>query len=228
MAISDIVVIVIFVATVIICTVKGLAMSLYSTFSTIIAVVGAFLLRPLVATGLSAAGVDNLFTDSIYKSLSNLKTEHFGDAIIGSGSKLAEELNLPAFVKDFLADSVTNWETEGAFDTVVKEMSAGLSSLLVSILSVILLIMIIMVAMFLLRNILSVFSKIPVIRQINKVGGFALGLILAFFWISVAGLVVHLLSTADFFTAVTTDINNSLFAKYFYDTNFIVILLSKL
>ncbi len=228
MAISDIVVIVIFVATVIICTVKGLAMTLYSTFSSIISIVGAFLLRPFVAAGFTSMGIDSFFYESIYTSISNVKTEYFGDATIGSGNQLAEQLNIPDFARKFLSGNVTNWDTAGSFDTIVEEMSSSLASLLVSVLSVILLIIIIIFAMFLLRNILSVFSKIPVIKQINKLGGFLIGIILAFFWISVAGLVAHLLSTAGFFTVVAADIDKSVVARYFYDTNFIVLLLSKL
>lgn len=228
MAISDIVVIVIFAATVIICTVKGLAMTLYSTFSTLIAVLGAFLLRPFVSAGLAAVGADKLFYDSFYKSINSVRLEYFGDSTIGTGNQLAEKLNIPDFAKGLLESSVSSWETAGSLDTVVEEMSTSLADFVVNAIAVVILIIIIMVAMFFLRNVLSIFSKIPVIRQINKLGGFIIGLVLAFFWISVIGMVAHLFSTADFFSVVAADINNSMIAKFFYETNFIALLLSKL
>lgn len=228
MTVSDIVVILIFGVTVTVCTVRGLAMSLYATFSTVIAVVGAFLLRPLVSAGLTAAGADNFFTEGIYRQLDAARIEHFQDAAAGTGKELAEALKLPGFLQSFLEDKIGAWTTQSAFESVEQEISQAVSSLLVNILSVILLILVILAAMFLLRNILSVFSKIPVIKQINTAAGFLMGLIMAFFWISVIGMVLQLFSASAFFEAAVRNINNSLFAKYFYDTNVFMILLSKL
>ncbi len=228
MTVSDIAVLLIFVITVVVCTARGLAMTLYSTFSAVIAVIGAFLLRPLVAAGLTAAGADNYFTEGIYRQLDAARAAHFAEASQGTGSQLSEALGLPGFLQDFLAEKTDSWSAQTAFETVEREISQAISSLLVNILSIIILILIIMVVMFLLRNLLSVFSRIPVIRQINMAGGFAIGLVLAFFWISVIGMVIQLFSASAAFNWIVEDISRSLFAKYFYDTNIFIILLSKL
>jgi uncharacterized membrane protein len=228
MTVSDIVVIIIFAVTVAVCTARGLAMTLYSTFSAVIAVAGAFLLRPLVSAGLTAAGADNFFTEGIYRQLDAARTEHFQNAAAGTGKELAEALKLPGFLQRFLEDKTGAWTTQSAFESVEREISEAISSLLVNILSVILLILVILLVMFLLRNILSVFSKIPVIKQVNTAAGFLTGLIMAFFWVSVIGLILQLFSASAVFEAAIRNINNSLFAKYFYDTNVFMILLSKL
>lgn len=156
------------------------------------------------------------------------RAAHFAEASQGTGSQLSEALGLPGFLQDFLAEKTDSWSAQTAFETVEREISQAISSLLVNILSIIILILIIMVVMFLLRNLLSVFSRIPVIRQINMAGGFAIGLVLAFFWISVIGMVIQLFSASAAFNWIVEDISRSLFAKYFYDTNIFIILLSKL
>ena len=228
MNLSDIVVILIFVITVTVCTARGFAMSLYSTFSAAIAVIGAFLLRPFVSAGLTAAGADNFFTDGIYKQLDAARAAHFQNAAAGTGKELAEALHLPGFLQNFLEDKTSSWVTQGAFDSIETDISKAVSSLLVNILSILILILVILLAMFLLRHILSAFSKIPVVRQIDRATGFFLGLLLAFFWISVIGMIMQLFSASDFFRTAIENINSSLFAHYFYDTNVFMILLSKL
>lgn len=228
MTVSDIVVIVIFAVTVMVCTVRGLAMTLYSTFSAVIAVAGAFLLRPFVSAGLTAAGADNFFTEGIYRQLDAARIAHFQDAAAGTGKELAEALKLPGFLQQFLENKTDAWVTPSAFESIERDISQAVSALLVNILSIIILILLILLAMFLLRNILSIFSKIPVIKQVNTAAGFLIGLIMAFFWISVIGLILQLFSASAFFETAICDINGSLFAKYFYDTNVFMILLSKL
>lgn len=228
MTASDIVVIIIFAVTVIVCTARGFAMSVYSAFSAVIAIVGAFLLRPFVSAGLTSAGADNFFTEGIYRQLDAARAEHLTNAAESTGEELAEALKLPEFLRRFLEDSTDSWTTRGALQDIEMDISESVSSLLVNILSVIILILAIMLAMFLLRNVLSIFSKIPVIRQINTAAGFLLGLVMAFFWISVIGMIMQLFSASEFFSAAIDNINNSLFAKYFYNTNVFMILLSKL
>ncbi len=228
MTVSDIVVIIIFAVTVTVCTVRGFAMSLYSAFSAVIAIAGAFLLRPFVSAGLTSVGADHFFTEGIYRQLEAASAEHFGNTAEGTGQELAEALKLPEFLQRFLEDSTESWTTQGTLHDIEMDISEAVSSLLVNILSVIILILAIMIAMFLLRNILSIFSKIPVIKQINTAAGFLLGLIMAFFWISVIGMIMQLFSASEFFRSAIENINNSLFARYFYDTNVFMILLSKL
>ena len=228
MAISDIVVIGIFVVTVIVCTVKGLALTLYSIFSSLVAIIGAFLLRPFVSAGLIALGVDKLFYDGIYASIEDVKLNMFAENQIGTGSKLAEGLNIPDFAKGLLKNDVRNWETSGSLDTITEEMSKSLSDFIIDAISIILLVIIILVLMHFLKKVLTVFSKIPVIKQINRIGGFFIGFVLAFFWISIAGMVIHLLSASEVFPVILADLDKSIIAHYFYDTNFIALILSGL
>ncbi len=228
MAISDIVIIGIVIVTVIVCTKKGLAMTLYSIFSSLIAVIGALLLRPFVSSILVSLGVDKFFYQGIYETVSNTKLNLFGETTIGTGSKLAEGLNIPDFAKGLLKNDVSNWETSGSLKTITEEISDSLTSFIVDAISVILLIIIIMIIMHFLKHLINIFSRIPVIKQLNKIGGFFVGLILAFFWVSIAGMAVHLLSATEVFEVILADIDKSLFAHYFYDTNFIALILSKL
>ena len=226
-AVSDIVVFIIIILTVTVCTVRGFALSLYSLLSSLIAVALAFFLRPFVSTGLQKLGVGAYFTDGIYRQLDAARIHHLQGAAVGTGKELSETLHLPGFLKRFLEEKIQNWTVQGSLETIEKDISQTLSSLLVNIISVAALILILLLAMFLLRRVLTFFSKIPVIRQIDRAAGFVLGLILAFFWITMTGMVIQLFSAADFFQTVAADIERSLFAHYFYDTNVFMIFLSK-
>ena len=227
MTIADIAVLLIFAAFLILCTVRGLAMSLYSAFSTLIAVVGAFLLRPLADRLLLSTGIKEFFNNAVYTQIHSFRTEHFGEAVSGTGSALAKEMHLPDFVTRLFEGKITGWAETAPFEQIEREMSDALASLLTSVLSIIVLVILLLIAMFLLKNILKIFSKIPVIRQVDKVGGFICGLVLSVFWISLIALFFYLFSAYEGFSVVQASIRNSLFAKYFYDTNIFVLLLSK-
>lgn len=228
MTIADIAVILIFAVFITVCTVRGLAMSLYSAFSTLIAVVGAYLLRPFADRLLSSTGIEKLFDDAVYTRIHAFRTEQFGVTAAGTGSELAEKMHFPNFVNGFFENKVTGWAETAPFEQIEREMSSALASLLTSILSIVLLVILILIAMFFLKNILRFFSKIPVIRQVDRVGGFVCGLVMSMFWISLIALFFYLFSAYEGFAPVQESIRNSLFAKYFYDSNLFVVLLSKL
>lgn len=228
MTVADFVVLLIFAIFLAVCTIRGLAMSLYSAFSTLIAVVGAFLLRPLAEKLLMATGLEKFFDDAVYTQINAFRVEHFGEAASGTGSELANQMHFPDFINRFFEENVSGWTVAGPFEQIEREMSGTLASLLTNILSIILLVVIILIAMFFLKNILKIFSKIPVIRQVDKIGGFACGLVMSVFWISLIALFFYLFSAYEGFASVQESIRNSLFAKYFYDSNVFVLLLSKL
>ena len=228
MTIADIVVILIFAVLIVVCTKRGLAMSLYSAFSTLIAVVGAFLLRPLADRLLLSTGIEKFFDDAVYTQIDNFRMEHFGEAVSGTGSELAAEMRFPEFFNGFFEEKMTGWSEAAPFEQIEREMSGALASLLTSILSIVLLVILILIAMFFLKNILRIFSKIPVIRQVDRVGGFVCGLVMSMFWISLIALFFYLFSAYEGFASIQESIRNSLFAKYFYNSNLFVLLLSKL
>ncbi len=227
MAISDIVIIILFLATVVFCTVRGFAMTLYSAISTIVSVAGAFVLRPFVYDGLMAIGLDKLFYNGFYENINSARTELFGDTAMGTGQKLAGGIDLPDFTKKIMEQNVSCWKTIGSLDSVVEEMSHTMASLVVNVISIVLLVVIIMVGMHFLKKLLIKVSKMPVIRQFNRIGGLLAGIILGVFWISVLGMIAQMFSVADFFSVVVADIENSLIAKHFYDTNFIILFVSQ-
>ena len=226
-AISDIVVIAIFVLTVLICTVRGLGMTLYSLFSIVIAVVAAYLLRPFVSTFFINIGAASIFEDGIYANIDAARLAQLPQSASLSGQQIAESMKLPGFIQNFLAANMQSWNAQGAIETVERQMAMAVSNLLVNVLSVVVIIILVIIALMIIKRVIKAINKIPVLKTVNRVGGFLIGIVLAYFIITGAALVLNLFSGAAWYPAVYADITGSLIAKYFFSTNVFMLLLSK-
>ena len=224
---SDFVVLGIFVLTLVYCTWRGFFMTIYSMVSTLLAVGLAFLLRPLLSKLIVAMGAKEMFYSGVIERLDAARIEHFGEATAVTGKQFAEKLNLPTFLNNFLSKNVASWNSNQAFVKVEQDVAGKISDLLVSLLAIIILIVIVITIMIILRRALKFFSKLPVIRILSGFGGFALGIILSILWISILGAVINLFATTPAFTKIVANIDASLFAKYFYNNNILMMLLAR-
>ena len=226
MAISDIIVLIVFVVTIIICTKRGLILTLFSMSSTAVSIIGAWLLRPVVSGLLSIIGVEGMLYNHFFEKINAVRMEHFAEATSVAGEEIAKKMNLPGFMSGIFENQMASWNTDGSVDKVVEDMSHSLASISLSIISIVALFIVLFIVMFFLKKFLKVFDKIPVIRSVNKIGGFIAGAAIAFLWLSVIGLVLNMFGNMGLFTGLVGNIESSLFAKIFYENNFIGMLLS--
>jgi len=204
-------------------------MTLYHMLATAIAIVGAFLLRPFAFQGMEALGVKDLLFNKIFAYLDETRIKEFGDATIGTCSDLAKHMGLPDLINDYLKNHITDWNTQSSFQTVETKISDAIASFIVNIIVILVLIGILLLLLALIKKGLKLFTNLPVIKQIDKLGGLVMGLIMAALWVSIIGLVLQLLVTSGVLGQGFIDtVRNSLFVKYLYDNNFILMLLAKL
>ena len=226
--ISDIVVLAIFILTVLACTMRGLAMTVYSLFSVVAAVIAAYLLRPVVAGLLISGGAEKWFEDGIFAHLDAVRLEHFAGTSQGSVQQLADSIGLPGFAQKFLAGHVQNWQTTGAFEDVERQMASSISHFLVNVLAVVIIIVLVIILLLIVKWIIRLVTKAPVIKQVNRIGGFIIGLVLSYIVVCGLAMALNLFSAMPWYPAVYEDIRKSLFAKYFFDTNALLLILSKI
>lgn len=223
MTVADYTILISFIVIVALCTWRGLAMTIYSMCSAIVAIVVAYFLRPFVSEALTKMGANEMFSKGIEAQMDAIN----GGAAEATARDFADKLNLPSFANSFLEKKIPAWNSTQAYNEVRTQFAGSLSEFLVSLLSVVVLILLILLVMMILKKTLKFISKIPVISQINRVGGFAAGILLALIWVSIICAIINLFAASPSFTPITESINNSLFAKYFYNNNILMMLLAK-
>lgn len=224
MTVADFTILISFILIVAVCTWRGLAMTIYSMCSTFVAIIVAFLIRPFVSEVITKMGAAEMFSKGIEAQMDAIK----GEAADATAREFAERLNLPGFANSFLEKRIPSWNSAQPYNVVRAQFAGGLSEFLVNLLSVVILILLILLVMLILKRALKLVSRIPVLRQINKLGGFAAGIILAMLWVSIICAIINLFAANPSFAPITESINNSLFAKYFYNNNILMMILAKI
>lgn len=134
---------------------------------------------------------------------------------VESMKEVIADLPLPDFLKSIL-------QGIGGVD----QLGTSLAELIANIVSVILLFIVARLALMIIFAIIERVVKLPVLKQIDKFGGFLLGAVQGVLIVFVLFTVLMLLLSSAQFNGIHDAINNSIIAKYLYEHNFIVKLIA--
>lgn len=227
MNISDLVVILILALCVLIGWKRGLMLSVVSSLSIVIAIVLAIVLNPIVAKGLNATGLPETFSNGIYEKLEEISEEKFENAASVEGGKLVEEMQLPSFIEDYLEKNVDGLHSSGAFGTVARSISDSAAALLIRIISMIIVFVLVIILMIVLKIVIKGVRQLPVIKQFDKAGGLIFGFVQGLLILCVLALLLCLFSSTKGFEPVVLRVEHSLIAKFFYENNFLGMLIAR-
>ena len=217
---------VVFIAIVLLCIAngyrRGLVKSVFGLFSVIIALVIANRLYPIVSGALRQV-------DFVYSGVKTWLIDRLGlydqlqDQTLAAQNRLIEELPLPGFITDLLLNH-NNAELYRLFDvSAVEDFIAGyIANMLLNTLALVLTFVLALLIMRLIGKSLNIVSKIPVIGQLDRLGGALCGVVsgILLVWVIVA-VGVLLLTTAAIAPWVAAA-NESWLAFIFFDSNLIL------
>lgn len=134
--------------------------------------------------------------------------------------KISDKLQndmLPKITEDNIINSTANalLEKTGVYDEVTGEI-AGVA---IDTISFVLIIIAGLIVFHLLYAIIGMIEKLPVIGQSNKVLGLGLGLVKGMIIVWILFLIIALCCTSDIGRYMISDIRESLFLKWIYDNN---------
>jgi uncharacterized membrane protein required for colicin V production len=178
-----------------------------------------------VADFLSKTAVYTAIKDSIFKSLMRQK-----DVFIPASGQLGQanagdvikNLRIPGFLKEMFEDKISN--LAGLLDPskIMDAISSNLAGVVISVASLILLFIAARIVLALLGFVFKGIAKMPVFKQMDKVGGFIFGALEGFLTVYVICAVLTFFNAAPQFKAVFDAIESSTLAKFFYQNNFIM------
>ena len=171
---------------------SGFLKSLINIAAYIVSIVLSFLLHPMLSELLIKTPLYTFFVQKI--------EENYPKAIALQGG---------TFLDKYLETA------EGA----VSEAIAGL---LVSIVSFVLIVIICKILISLIAKVLNVFTRLPVLKQFNSLGGAVAGGVIGILLVYVVMALVVAFAPAENFDKVTNEIHSSVFAKEIYNNNIIL------
>lgn len=205
---------------------NGFIYSMFRLLSFFVSAVLAVKFYPLVSKILMKTAIYTDIKNSILKNLllqqqaqapkmDSQAKQAAADAIIGN-------LKLPGFLKETLVNHMPNPSKLIDLSQIMDNISGELAKMVIDIIALIVLYILIRIGLVFLRFILQGLAKLPVFKQLDKIGGFSFGAVEGLLTIYIVFAFVMLFSASPTFKGMYEAIDSSLLAKFFYQNNFIV------
>jgi uncharacterized membrane protein required for colicin V production len=223
---SDMVVVGIILLLGIVGMIRGFIHTSFKIASFIVSLIVAIKFYPVVSELLKKTSVFTKINEWILKSLLTQK-----EAVTASTAsqtqqdttvKLIDGLNLPDFLKGNLSGGTADMTGLTDLSDTMGTVSMSISNLIISIIGFILLFIAVRLVFMLIRYILEGLAKLPVLKQADKLGGFAFGIVQGLLIVYMACAVLMLFNSSPVFTGIFAAIEDSTVAKFFYENNLIV------
>lgn len=200
---------------------NGFLYSVFSLVSYVVSVVFAIKFYPVIANVLKETVLYTNIKTAVINGIIKRQSVSVSTINEGSSQTVIDGLKIPSFIKDSISEKVVNQDIFGVHK-ILDAIGSEIAMLVINILSVILIYIIIRAALKFIRVIIKTISKLPVFKQLDKTGGIILGAIEGILVIYILCAVLVLFSAFPKFESTIESIEDSKFANYFYQNNFIV------
>jgi len=223
---TDILVIAIIIAFGVIGMKTGFVLSVFRLISYFASIFISLELYPVLAQALAKTGMAARIQDAISKNLL-LQSSTLTDGVDSQVKEVAaqtviDHLKLPGFLKNSISDAVPNVSQVLPVDKVMETISGQLTWIVIQIVSLMLVYIIVRIALIFLKVVLRGITKLPLFKQLDKFGGFALGAVEGLMSVYVLFAILMLFSSSPKLVNLFTSIESSVVAKFFYQNNFII------
>ena len=189
---------------------KGLIGVLFTILSFIIALIIALILyKPISNAIITNTEIDENIQNTIMEKVLSSKTEE--------NITTEQANNTSQIVVDYI-NSYTNEVKNVGTEIVAK----NLAETTIRIVVLILLLIVTRIILFFFKAVFNIIAKIPIIKQVNKLGGILYGVIKGLFIIYVILAILSLLAPMISDVEIFKAINNSFIAGYMYNNNLIL------
>lgn len=205
---------------------QGLIKTVFGFASTLVAMIFAYLFYPVL--GEFFINNTGIYDAIQLKIVEALDLEELARQVISSsdGVNMIENLALPDFLKQVLLEN-SNMEVykllgvDGVHQ-IGDYVSRFLATMAINALSFILLFILAVIIIGLLAHLLDLIAKLPVLKQINHIAGFAVGLVLSMLLLWVISLVLFFATSLQGTTELQLLIEQSPFVQIFYENNLLL------
>ncbi len=206
---------------------KGFLMSVYKVVSFFICIFASIKFYPVLAGMLDKTPVYNGIKNSIMKTLmlrGQEVTASSTSTVSGAAGANAviSPLPLPDFFKRSMLEKLPSPSKLLDIQSITNAIGDELTRMVISVISLILLYILLRIVLSFVGLILKGVSKLPVFKQIDRMGGFIIGAIQGFLAVFIVCAVLVLFNSNQAFVPVFSALDGSVLAGWFYENNFII------
>jgi uncharacterized membrane protein required for colicin V production len=205
---------------------NGFIMSIFKLLSFVISLVLSFLLYPYVSKFLMGTALHGKIKEKILDTLIQQQSGTLSGAKNAVADKVVESLSVPGFLKDLLKSKFPDPTKIIDLQQINNVISEEMTKIVIYVISMILLYVLVRAILVFAKFILGEISKLPVFKQVDKVGGFAFGGVEGFLTVYIIFTILMIFSSAPAFKGLFDSLGSSTVAKYIFEHNFIFNLLS--
>lgn len=206
---------------------RGLIKTVFSLFSTVIALVAARFIYPHVSLF--------LMKTPLYESIKNTvlnaaDLNHIADTVTQKAqTDLIYNLHIPDFLKGALLEN-NNSEIYNMLNVngIADYISSYIAGIILNIFSMIVVFIIVRIALIFISKALNIISSLPVINTADHLGGAVFGLIQGTIIIWICFIFLTFFMTKPAFQNISENVFGSLIAVKFYESNILLDMILKI
>ena len=206
--IVDLIILVIVILSIILGRHKGLTVCLVNFFSLIIALVVALMLYKPVSNYLYEKTPVGENVKQVIKQNIPMSEEEF---------QIGEDSILPEAMKNYINDQAQN--ANQTKDEAIENVSTELSKEIINIISFVIIFIVVRIALLLVKVISKIITKLPILQQIDHLGGAIVGAVEGIILVYFAFAIISTISPMLENTKVLEQINDSYVGKTMYNNN---------
>ncbi len=206
---------------------NGFIYSIFKMVSFFVASIVSVKCYPLLANVLDKTPIFSNIKSGILKNL--LMQQQAQSGMVNQGAQSAagavvDGLKLPGFLKEAIKGQLAKENVMNLVDVagIMDKISDVLTHVVIDILSLVLLYILIRIGLLFLRFVLQGIAKLPIFKQMDKLGGFAFGAIEGLLTVYIVFAISMLFISSPAFKGFFDAVETSAIAKLFYQNNFIV------
>lgn len=191
---------------------KGLTKCVIKILSFVIAIVIAFVLfKPISSLVINNTTID----DNIKNSIINVLQDDVSET-----GRVKEDTNLPQSMVNYINESIET--SESTKTSIIEETAQNISVGIVNVCVGISLFIIARIALIFVSALSSIVTDLPIIKQVDKLGGIVYGLIEALLIIFVIFAIISFISPMIESSGFIVAINKSILGSVFYNHNLLL------
>ncbi|MGE5614969.1 MAG: CvpA family protein [Bacillota bacterium] len=206
---------------------KGLIMSVYRFFAFIACIYASVKFSPVLAGLLAKTPVFGWIKNFIAKNLEKWSAEAFASPAAGKQPAADAEAILgtmpfPEMIKESLKGKLPSFSELTNVRGIAEVISEELARMVIMVLSVFAIYIVLKIVLSFIEVFIRNISKLPLINQVNKLGGLVFGILQGVLVVYILCAVLVLFSSIPGFAGVFRELDTSFFAGRFYQNNFII------
>lgn len=216
--IVDLIIIAVIVVCVLVGAKRGLVLSLISALSLAIALFVGYLLMPVVGTVINQTSFPKKTEDVVYTYINEALSAEQSQTDYAAA---LEDSALPEFLKNKIEVILEESEDNAPTEQVSRKAAKSVTDIAVKALAVFIVAVVVFIGLFIVRILWKGVRKLPMIHQLDSLGGVVFGLAEGVLLICAFMLLLGLVSASGSWQGLASHVQDSTVGAFFYGHNFL-------